>query len=115
MAQIFVGNLDFNASEEAVRKFVENHGKARNVEIPVDWDSGHARGFALVELEDRAAERAIRELNGATLDGRTLTVRKAPDVPPVGFGSLSTGEDQPTGGDDARHGISTVKTGSNRL
>jgi RNA recognition motif-containing protein len=93
MAQIFVGNLNFDASEEAVRKIVEDHGQARNIEMPIDWDSGHARGFALVELEDCAAERAIRELNGATLDGWKLTVRRTPEVPPVGFGSLSAGED----------------------
>ena len=93
MARIFVGNLDFMASKEAVRGLFEDYGTVRNVEIPVDWESGHARGFAFVELEDCTVAKAVRELNGVRLDGRALTVRLAPTVPPVGFRSLSTGED----------------------
>jgi RNA recognition motif-containing protein len=43
-----------------------------------DRDTGKSRGFGFVEMADDAgAERAIEALNGAQLDGRSLTVNEA--------------------------------------
>ncbi len=90
MTKIFVGNLDFDATEERIRNLFESHGTVSDVNLATDWETGHSRGFAFVKMQDDSeAEKAIKALNGARLDGRPLTVRPAPPVIPVGFDALS--------------------------
>ncbi len=90
MTKIFVGNLDFNASESGIRRLFEPFGDVGTVEIAADWETGHSRGFAFVTMKDDSeAGTAIVELNGASLDGRSLAIRKAPPVPPNGFRALA--------------------------
>ncbi len=90
MARVFVGNLDFDADERELRQLFEPHGPIRDVRIATDWETGHSRGFAFVDMADKSdAKKAIAELKGVELDGRELTIRFAPPVPPTGFDSLS--------------------------
>jgi len=91
MTRIYVGNLDFSATEDQVRNIFKPFGSIKDVGIATDWETGHSRGFAFVEMDNGDAEKAIRELRGASLDGRDLTIRKAPPVIPAGFDSLSLG------------------------
>ena len=42
-----------------------------------DRDTGRFRGFAFVEMEDSAANAAIKALNGKEIEGRELTVNEA--------------------------------------
>jgi RNA recognition motif-containing protein len=78
MKNIFVGNLDFGATEDAVRSLFEAYGTVERVNIITDRDTGRARGFGFVEMSgDAEAERAIAELNGRNLDGRALNVNEA--------------------------------------
>ena len=78
MKNIFVGNLSFNATEDAVRSMFEAYGAVERVSIVTDRDTGRARGFGFVEMTgDSEAERAIAELNGRELDGRALNVNEA--------------------------------------
>ncbi len=92
MGRIFVGNLDFSASEEEVRELVEEHGSVVDVSVPVDWETGFSRGFAVVEVEDRSLKRAVRELDGTEMDGRELTARELSGKPPK-FDTLSSSSD----------------------
>ncbi len=90
MKKIFVGNLDFDATEDQLRELFNTLGEVRKVEIAKDWETGHSRGFAFVVMGSEAeARRAVQALHGKHLDGRRLTVRPAPSTPPVGFNSLS--------------------------
>jgi RNA recognition motif-containing protein len=78
MKNIFVGNLDFGATEEGVRSLFEAYGQVQRVSIKTDRDTGRSRGFAFVEMPDEAeAERAIAALNGAQFGGRALNVNEA--------------------------------------
>ena len=78
MKNIFVGNLNFGATEGAVRSLFEAYGTVERVNLITDRDSGQARGFGFVEMSVNAdADRAIAELNGRELDGRTLNVNEA--------------------------------------
>ena len=87
MKNIFVGNLNFGATEGAVRSLFEAYGTVERVNIVTDRDTGQARGFAFVEMSVAAeADRAIAELNGKELDGRTLNVNEARPKPERGFG-----------------------------
>ena len=78
MKNIFVGNLNFGATEGAVRSLFEAYGPVDRVSIVTDRDSGQPRGFGFVEMTDRqAAETAISRLNGAELNGRAMNVNEA--------------------------------------
>jgi len=84
---IFVGNLDFNSTEESVRSLFERYGAVNSARIMTDRDTGRSRGFAFVEMENEAeADQAIQALNGYTLDGRALNVNEARPKPDRGFG-----------------------------
>src|SRR5712691_3122752 len=78
MKNIFVGNLSFGATEDAVRSLFAAHGTVDRVSIVTDRDTGQARGFGFVEMSDNAeGDRAIAALNGTDLDGRALNVNEA--------------------------------------
>jgi cold-inducible RNA-binding protein len=78
MKNIFVGNLNFGATEDAVRSMFEAYGTVEKVNLITDRDTGQPRGFGFVEMSVNAdADRAIAELNGRELDGRALNVNEA--------------------------------------
>jgi cold-inducible RNA-binding protein len=78
MKNIFVGNLSFGATEDAVRSLFTAHGTVGRVNICTDRDSGQPRGFGFVEMDnDTEGEKAIAALNGTSLDGRTLNINEA--------------------------------------
>jgi cold-inducible RNA-binding protein len=78
MKNIFVGNLSFGATEDAVRSMFAAYGSVDRVNVVTDRDTGQARGFAFVEMSNASeADRAIAELNGRELDGRALNVNEA--------------------------------------
>jgi cold-inducible RNA-binding protein len=87
--KIFVGNLDFKATEESIRSLFEQHGTVERVSLMTDRDTGRSRGFAFVEMTDSAeAERAIAALNGFNFAGRALNVNEArPKVEGGGHGA----------------------------
>ncbi|HZT31484.1 MAG TPA: RNA-binding protein [Bryobacteraceae bacterium] len=94
MKNIFVGNLDFNATESSVRSLFEPYGNVERVNLITDRDTGRSRGFAFVEMSDSAeADRAIAALNGTELDGRALNINEARPKPQGGggFGGSSRG------------------------
>lgn len=87
MKNIFVGNLDFGTTEEALRALFESHGAVERVTMVRDRDTGQPRGFAFVEMTDAGeAERAIAALNGHTVGGRALNVNEARPRPERGHG-----------------------------
>jgi RNA recognition motif-containing protein len=88
MKNIFVGNLNFGATEDAVRSLFAAYGTVERVNLVTDRDTGRARGFGFVEMSVNAdADRAIAELNGRELDGRALNVNEARPKPERSFGS----------------------------
>ena len=85
MKNIFVGNLDFSATEDSIRTLFERYGNVERVNVVTDRETGRSRGFAFVEMTDASqADRAITELNGTALDGRTLNVNEARPKPEGG-------------------------------
>ena len=85
MKNIFVGNLDFGATEESVRALFEPFGPVERVSILTDRDTGRSRGFGFVEMSNDAdADRAINALNGKNLGGRAINVNEARPKPDRG-------------------------------
>jgi cold-inducible RNA-binding protein len=75
---IFVGNLDFGATEESVRSLFEEYGAVERVSVMKDRDTGRSRGFGFVEMTNAdEADRAINALNGTNFGGRPLNVNEA--------------------------------------
>ncbi len=78
MKNVYVGNLDFGASEQDIRALFEQYGQVDNVSLVRDKFSGQSRGFAFVEMSnDSEADTAIQNLNGHPLGKRNLTVNEA--------------------------------------
>lgn len=76
--KLFVGNLSWNTTEDALREAFAKFGTVAAAEIIFDRMSGRSKGFGFVEFEDDAeAEAAINGLNGTELDGRQITVNEA--------------------------------------
>jgi cold-inducible RNA-binding protein len=85
---IFVGNLDFGATEDSIRGLFETYGTVERVNLLTDRDTGRPRGFGFVEMTDATeASKAIAGLNGKDLGGRAITVNEArPKTGGGGFG-----------------------------
>src|SRR5919205_3255671 len=75
---IYVSNLSFNVRDEDLREFFAPYGEVTSAKIINDRESGRSRGFGFVEMSDEQASRkAIAELNGATVEDRTIKVMEA--------------------------------------
>jgi RNA recognition motif-containing protein len=76
--KIFVGNLNFQATEQELQDFLAPYGVIQEVFMPKDRETGRPRGFAFVTFEDDvAAKKALEDLNGKEFAGRPLTVNEA--------------------------------------
>ncbi len=75
---LYVGNLSFDTDEQSLRQLFADYGNVSSARIITDRETGRSRGFGFVELDDdSAALKAVTELNGTELDGRTLTINEA--------------------------------------
>ncbi len=76
--KLHVGGLSFDTDDDGLRTFFEQAGTVESASVITDRDSGRSRGFGFVEMTTEAeASKAVEELNGKMLDGRTLTVNEA--------------------------------------
>jgi RNA recognition motif-containing protein len=75
--RLYVGNLPFDATEEAVRAAFEAYGTVHEVSLVTDRDTGRPRGFGFVEMDADGAAKAIEGLNEKDFGGRNLNVNEA--------------------------------------
>jgi len=76
--KLFVGNLSFNTTENDLQDAFAAHGTVVEANLMMDRMSGRPRGFGFVTMSTpEEAQKAIEALNGASLDGRNLTVNIA--------------------------------------
>ncbi|PIO61881.1 hypothetical protein TELCIR_16579 [Teladorsagia circumcincta] len=75
---VYVGNLPYQTSEDAIRNYFSRAGQVANVRIPTDRETGRMKGFAFCEFADEAGARnAVNTLNGSDFGGRQLRVNLA--------------------------------------
>ena len=75
---IYVSNLSFNVTDEDLQDYFREYGEVSSAKVITDKFTGKSRGFAFVEMpDDAAAQKAIQELDGASVDGRTIGVSVA--------------------------------------
>jgi uncharacterized membrane protein YgcG len=90
--RLYVGNLSFNCGEETLRSTFAKFGDVTDVHLVSDRTTGQSRGFAFVTMgSSEAAIKAMQELNGATLDGRSLKVNEAEERSTGGGGRSGGG------------------------
>lgn len=76
-SRVFVGNLDFHVSWQDLKDYMKQAGYVNYCNIVKNPHTGESRGFGVCEYStEDEAERAIRELDGASFGGRPLHVRK---------------------------------------
>lgn len=77
LESIFVGNLAFKASPNALRELFESYGDVHAVRLMTDRATRRPRGFGFVEMKSKDARSAIKALNGTEFYGRELKVNIA--------------------------------------
>lgn len=94
MKKLYVGNLSYGTSETGLREAFAGYASVMSVKIISDKYTGQSRGFGFIEVaEDEEAERAIQEMNGAALDGKTLRINEArPQSDRGDFGGSRAGQ-----------------------
>jgi len=77
-SKLFVGNISFNTTENDLQDAFSAHGTVVEANLMMDRMSGRPRGFGFVTMSsEEEAQKAIEAMNGASLDGRNLTVNIA--------------------------------------
>jgi cold-inducible RNA-binding protein len=95
---LYVGNLPFSCTSDALREAFSAYGTVSRAQVIVDRETGRSRGFGFVEME-AGAEEAVAQMNGASFQGRTLTVNEAqPRAPRQGGGGYGGGRGDYGGG-----------------
>ena len=76
--KLFVGNLSFNTTENALQDAFAAFGSVTEATIMMDRMTNRPRGFGFVTMSsDAEAQAAVEGLNGKEVDGRALTVNIA--------------------------------------
>lgn len=77
MKKIYVGNLPWSSTENDLKEMFAPFGNVLSAAVVTDRETGRSRGFGFVEMEDDDARKAISELNGRDVGGRSLRVDEA--------------------------------------
>lgn len=93
---IFVGNLNYQASESELESLFSEFGTVSSVKIIKDNETGRAKGFAFIEMDnDAEAEEAIQALHESDFKSRALVVNQArPREKSTGGGGFNRGGGQ---------------------
>lgn len=75
---IYVSNLSFAVEDEDLFSYFAEYGEVSSAKVIMDKFTNRSKGFGFVEMsDDEAAKKAIVELDGAVVDGRTIKVAEA--------------------------------------
>ena len=72
---LFIGSLAYATTDDTLKAHFETIGEVTSARVVTDRYSGRSKGFGFVEFADEANnQKAVDQLNGQELDGRTITV-----------------------------------------
>lgn len=74
---IFIAGLSYNISDSDLAELFAEYGEVTSAKVISDRETGRSKGYGFVEMEDEAGNKAIEELNGAEIDGKTLSASVA--------------------------------------
>ena len=76
--KLFVGNIPYSATDDILKTAFEAVGNVVSASVISDRETGRSRGFGFVEMgSEDEAQKAISELNGSDMDGRSIVVSEA--------------------------------------
>ena len=76
--KLFVGNIDWNISEDELREAFAVHGDIEECIIIKDKMTNRSKGFGFVTFTtDSDADKAIAALDGAEINSRKIAVNEA--------------------------------------
>eukprot|EP00341_Mesodinium_pulex_P007239 CAMPEP_0116898492 /NCGR_PEP_ID=MMETSP0467-20121206/7212_1 /TAXON_ID=283647 /ORGANISM="Mesodinium pulex, Strain SPMC105" /LENGTH=212 /DNA_ID=CAMNT_0004570669 /DNA_START=16 /DNA_END=652 /DNA_ORIENTATION=- len=76
VSKIFVGNLSYTMTERDLEDVFSKYGRVSEARLATDRNTGRAKGFAFVSMEDAAdAKAAVDGLTDYEFDGRIMTVQ----------------------------------------
>ena len=76
--KLYVGNLAYSVTDSELEQMFGAHGRVQSAQVIMDRETGRSKGFGFVEMSDDAvAQKAIAELDGAMVDGRSIKVNVA--------------------------------------
>ncbi|XP_059431392.1 uncharacterized protein LOC132164897 [Corylus avellana] len=101
--KLYVGNLHFNMTETQLRAIFEPFGPVELVQLPLDLETGHCKGFGFVQFAKLEDAKAAQSLNGKVeIAGRTIKVSSVTDH----VGAQDTGAKTADFDDDDGGGLS---------
>jgi RNA recognition motif-containing protein len=105
MASIFVGKLDFNATEDQLKSLFAEFGSVTRITIGKDRETGKPKGFAFVEMpNENEANAAVDSLNNTEINGRTMAISIAENRGGAKTGNDNRSFDRNRGGDNNSRG-----------
>ncbi len=73
--KLYVGNLPYSVTDDALAELFAGFGEVTEAKVISDKFSGRSKGFGFVTMADeKMAEKAIAEMNGKEVDGRSIVV-----------------------------------------
>jgi RNA recognition motif-containing protein len=76
--KLYVGNINYDTTEDKLRDEFSKVGTVESVSIITDRMTGRSKGFAFIEMEtEKDAQAAIEQMNNKVVEGRTITVAEA--------------------------------------
>jgi RNA recognition motif-containing protein len=80
--KLFVGGLSWGTTDDGLHSAFSQFGEIVEAKVITDRETGRSRGFGFVTFSnDEGATKAIAEMDGTELDGRTIKVNEAEDKP----------------------------------
>ena len=90
-----MGNLPYTTTSDELSTLFGRVGVVTSAQVIMDRETGRSRGFGFVEMSDEDGRKAIDELTGAAMGGRSITVNEArPRAPRTGGGGGDRGGDR---------------------
>ena len=75
---IYVGNLSYQSTEDELRDLFAEFWDVVSAKLIADKFTGQSKGFGFVEMSNNSeAQKAMDELNGRDVNGRSITVNQA--------------------------------------
>lgn len=76
--KLFIGSLSYNATDSQLEEHFSQSGKVLSAKVIADRYTGQGKGFGFVEMSTKEeAKKAIKDLNGTSLGGRTIVIKEA--------------------------------------